>query len=60
MIENINISFSQCGLDYCISIPTDNYENVPYLLASVFAELVEKSDANKDMVIEHLKGDLGL
>ena len=60
MIENINISFSQCGLDYYVSIPTDNYENVPYLLASAFAELVEKSDANKELVVEQMKGDLGL
>ncbi len=60
MIENINISFTQCGLDYFISIPTDNYENVPYLLASAFAELVEKSDANKEFVIEQMKGNLGL
>ena len=60
MIENINISFTQCGLDYYITIPTDNYENVPYLLVSAFVELIEKSDANKELVIEHLKGNLGL
>ena len=59
MIENINISFTLCGLDYSISVPTDNnYENIPYLLASVFAEVVEKSNANKDMVIEHMKANL--
>jgi hypothetical protein len=58
MIENINISFKQCGLDYSITIPTDNYENVPYLLASAFVELVEKSDANKEFVIEQMKGNL--
>ena len=59
MIENINISFTLCGLDYSISIPADrNYENIPYLLASAFAEVVEKSNANKDMVIEHMKANL--
>lgn len=60
MIENINISFTQCGLDYYITIPTDNYENIPYLLASAFTELIEKSDANKELVIEQLKGNLGI
>lgn len=59
MIENINISFTLCGLDYNISVPTDmNYENVPYLLASAFAEMVEKSNANKEMVIDHMKSNL--
>ena len=56
MIENINISFTLCGLDYSISVPTNsNYENIPYLLASAFAEVVEKSNANKDIVIEQMK-----
>ena len=56
MIENVNISFTLCGLDYNISVPTDNnYENTPYLLASAFAEVVEKSNANKDIVIEQMK-----
>lgn len=58
MIENINISFTLCGLDYSISVPTDNYENIPYLLASAFAEVVEKSNANKEMVIENMKSNL--
>lgn len=59
MIENINISFTRCGLDYNISIPTDmNYENIPYLLASAFAEVVEKSNANKEMVIDQMKANL--
>lgn len=59
MIENINISFTRCGLDYNISIPTDmNYENIPYLLASAFAEVVEKSNANKEMVIGQMKANL--
>ena len=56
MIENVNISFTLCGLDYNISVPIDNnYENIPYLLASAFAEVVEKSNANKDIVIEQMK-----
>lgn len=59
MIENINISFTRCGLDYNISIPTDmNYENIPFLLASAFAEVVEKSNANKEMVIDQMKANL--
>ena len=59
MIENINISFTLDGLDYNISVPTDiNYENIPYLLASAFAEVVEKSDANKEIVIDQMKSNL--
>lgn len=59
MIENINISFTQNGLDYYISVPADiNYENIPYLIASAFAEVVEKSNANKEMVIDQMKANL--
>ena len=59
MIENINISFTQNGLAYYISVPTDiNYENIPYLIASAFAEVVEKSNANKEMVIDQMKANL--
>ena len=59
MIENINISFTLDGLDYNISVPTDiNYENIPYLLASAFTEVVQKSDANKEIVIDQMKSNL--
>lgn len=58
MIENLTINFEYEGLQYSIAVPSD-YNNLPYNLAAAFREIIEKSDANSDIVIKQLIEDTG-
>lgn len=51
--EPIVISFSLGSIDYTLSIPVD--DNIPYNLAEAFEEVIRKSSANPEIVIDELK-----
>lgn len=57
MIENLSINFEYEGLQYSIAVPSEY--NLPYNLAAAFREIIEKSDANSDIVIKQLIEDTG-
>lgn len=54
MIDNLTINFERDGISHTLSIPTRD-ENLPYNLATAFAEIIKQSDANADIVINDLK-----
>ena len=53
MITDLSINYEYEGLQYFIKVPSED-ENLPYNLAEAFREVIEKSNANSDMVIEQL------
>lgn len=54
MIDNLAISFERDGITHTLNVPTRD-ENLPYNLATAFAEIIKQSDANADIVINDLK-----
>ena len=55
MINNLRIEFDYCRLHHTIKIDDwDDYGNLPYNLAAAFEEVINKSDANSDIVIKEL------
>lgn len=57
MIDNLTINFECNGITHILSVPTRD-ENLPYNLATAFAEVIKHSDANAGMVIEELEVEL--
>lgn len=57
MIDNLTISFESNGIIHTIDVPTRD-ENLPYNLATAFAEIIKQSDANIEMVISNLMSKL--
>ena len=53
MITDLSINYEYEGLQYFIKVPSED-ENLPYNLAEAVREVIEKSNANSDMVIEQL------
>ena len=53
MITDLSINYECGGLQYFIKVPSED-NNLPYNLAEAFREVIEKSNANADMVIEQL------
>lgn len=53
MITDLSINYEYEGLQYFIKVPSED-ENLPYNLAEAFKEVIKKSNANADMVIEQL------
>ena len=53
MIRDLSINFEYEGLQHFIKVPTED-DNLPYNLAEAFKEVIEKSNANSDMVINEL------
>lgn len=53
MIDNLTINFERDGISHTLSIPTRD-ENLPYNLATAFAEIIKQSDANDEMVIDNM------
>lgn len=51
--EAIVISFIYNSVDYTLSVPAD--DNIPYNLAAAFEEVIRKSSANPEIVIDELK-----
>lgn len=58
MINNLSINYECEGLQYFIKVPSED-ENLPYNLAEAFEEVIKKSNANADMVIEQLIDSFG-
>lgn len=58
MITDLSINYEYEGLQYFIKVPSDD-NNLPYNLAEAFREVIEKSNANADMVIEQLIENFG-
>lgn len=58
MITDLLINYECGGLQYFIKVPSDD-NNLPYNLAEAFREVIEKSNANADMVIEQLIENFG-
>lgn len=53
MIRDLSINFEYEGLQHFIKVPTED-ENLPYNLAEAFKEVITKSNANSEMVIDQL------
>lgn len=58
MITDLSINYEYGGLQYFIKVPSDD-NNLPYNLAEAFREIIEKSNANPDIVIEQLIQNFG-
>lgn len=58
MITDLSINYEYEGLQYFIKVPSDD-NNLPYNLAEAFREVIEKSNANSDIVIEQLIESFG-
>ena len=56
MIDNLTISFEREDIAHTLNVPTRD-ENLPYNLATAFAEIIKQSDANDEMVIDNLKDE---
>lgn len=53
MIDNLTINFECDGISHTLNVPTRD-ENLPYNLATAFAEIIKQSDANDEMVIDNM------
>lgn len=53
MIDNLTINFECNGIAHTLNVPTRD-ENLPYNLATAFAEIIKQSDANDEMVLDNL------
>ena len=58
MISDLSINYEYEGLQYFIKVPSED-ENLPYNLTEAFREVIEKSNANQDIVIEQLINSFG-
>ena len=53
MIRDLSINFEYEGLQHFIKVPTED-DNLPYNLAEAFKEVIAKSNANPEMIINQL------
>lgn len=53
MIDNLTISFEREDITHTLNVPTMDV-NLPYNLATAFAEIIKQSDANDEMVLDNL------
>lgn len=55
MIDNLRISYD-CGshVSVTLSAYTDYDNNLPFILAELFARVIKDSNANENMVIKYL------
>lgn len=62
MIEDLTIHYTCNGLAYAVSVDTDfdNLGNLPYLLGNAFAEIVNRSSANPEIVLDQMREELDL
>lgn len=58
MISDLSINYECAGLQYFIKVSSEDC-NLPYNLAEAFEEVIKKSNANADMVIEQLIQNFG-
>lgn len=56
MIENFEIKFNKCGVNYTLTPHTDYfYSGFAYDFAKMIGEVVKMSDVNPKIVIERIK-----
>lgn len=55
MIDNLAISYSIDGINITLSVDDDNYDNLPYNLAHLFARVVEDTNANPTIVLQEMQ-----
>ena len=60
MIHNLTISYSIDGINTTLSVDDDNYDNLPYNLAHIFARAIEDTNANPVIVIQEMQEHLEL
>ena len=60
MIDNLSISYSVDGIKVSLSVDDDNYDNLPYNLAHLFARVIEDTNANPTIVIKDMQEHFGL
>lgn len=58
MIRDITLAFREGNINYSMQLP-ELSDNIPYDLADMFAELIRKTHANENMVIENLMDEFG-
>lgn len=58
MISDLSINYECAGLQYFIKVPSEDC-NLPYNLAEAFEEVIKKSNANANIVIEQLIQNFG-
>lgn len=58
MIRDITLTFCEGNISYSMRLP-ELSDNIPYDLADMFAELIRKTNANENMVIENLMDEFG-
>lgn len=56
MIDNLTINFEREDIAHTLCVPTRD-ENLPYNLATAFAEIIKQSDANDEMVMDNLENE---
>lgn len=55
MIDNLKISYDyDRDISVTLSADTDYENNLPFILAELFARVIKDSNANENMVIENL------
>ena len=55
MIDNLKISYNcDSHVSVTLSADTDYENNLPFILAELFARVIKDSNANEDMVIGNL------
>ena len=55
MIQDLIISYISNGIETTLTIKDEHYDNMPYKLADMFANVIRESAANPQIVIENLK-----
>ena len=55
MIEDLTIRYVCNGIETTLTIKNEYYDNMPYNLADIFANVIRESDANPQIVIDVLK-----
>ena len=60
MIDNLAISYSADDIKVSLSVDDDNYDNLPYTLAHLFARVIEETNANPTIVFKELQEHFGL
>lgn len=55
MVDSIKISYHHNGVITTMELADDYSDNLPYVLADMFAKLIEDSNANPEIVINELK-----
>ncbi len=58
MIDTLYINFTQGEITYTMNVPVES-DNVAYNLADAVKELIRKSSASPNIIIEELKGEFG-